>query len=258
MERTCHAITGHRPAGLILATAFALSLLIPVPELRADIYRYVNSAGEECYTDAPVGGNATLVVKEKSPAPSHRQRPGKHPTAQPVSASTSPAPVGGGSLPVHGRITSLVGLRHDPIDGTLREHNGVDIAIPQGTPVRPVAPGTVIFSGSRHGYGVTVEVEHTDGTITLYAHNSATLVAVGDRVDHGTTIALSGSTGRSTGPHVHFEAWKDGVNVTSNYLAGSSPEQVGKAAPHALPEPIRRIVQADGSLLLTNLPQTHR
>lgn len=255
MKRTGHRIS-RRAALRALVTAGVCWLFTPVPALRADIYRYVNSAGVECYTDAPVTRNATLVVKEKSPPHISRHHRGKQIAALPRPASlTSSPPTGSGLLPVYGRITSPVGLRHDPIDGTLREHNGVDIATPQGTPVRPVAPGTVIFSGSRHGYGITVEVEHDDGTITLYAHNSATLVTVGERVDHGTTLALSGSTGRSTGPHVHFEAWKDGVNVTANYLAGNSAEQVRNAAPRSLPEPIRRILEPDGSILLTNLPR---
>ena len=111
-----------------------------------------------------------------------------------------------------------MGLRHDPIDGIVRDHKGVDIATPEGTPVKPVLPGTVIFSGYRPGYGNTVIVAHDGGMTTLYAHNSTNLKAEGDPVDRGSTIAFSGSTGRTTGPHLHFEAWQDGVNITMTFI----------------------------------------
>jgi len=114
------------------------------------------------------------------------------------------------SLPVKGVITSQFGLRLDPIDGKRRHHNGIDIAVPEGTPVRPVLSGKVIYSGYSKGYGNCVIVEHEDGIQTLYAHNSKNLVKVGDIVTPETFIALSGSTGRTTGPHLHFEIRKDG------------------------------------------------
>jgi len=114
------------------------------------------------------------------------------------------------SLPVKGVITSQFGLRLDPIDGKRRHHNGIDIAVPEGTPVRPVLSGKVIYSGYSKGYGNFVIVEHEDGIQTLYAHNSKNLVKVGDIVTPETFIALSGSTGRTTGPHLHFEIRKDG------------------------------------------------
>jgi murein DD-endopeptidase MepM/ murein hydrolase activator NlpD len=114
------------------------------------------------------------------------------------------------SLPVKGVITSQFGLRLDPIDGKTRHHNGIDIAVPEGTPVRPILSGKVIYSGYSKGYGNCVIVEHEDGIQTLYAHNSKNLVKVGDIVTPETFIALSGSTGRTTGPHLHFEIRKDG------------------------------------------------
>lgn len=117
------------------------------------------------------------------------------------------------SLPVNGEITSKFGLRIDPIDGKKRHHNGIDIAAPEGTNINPVLPGKVIYSGYSKGYGNCVIVEHEDGIQTIYAHNSKNLVKVGDTVSKETVIALSGSTGRTTGPHLHFEIRKEGKPV---------------------------------------------
>lgn len=110
-------------------------------------------------------------------------------------------------LPVDGgTITSGIGWRLDPFgSGRLVYHNGVDIAVPSGTPVHPTQAGTVYFAGPYRGYGNLVAVDHGNGYISLYGHNSEIKVKAGDRVDTGTVIALSGSTGRSTGPHVHYE-----------------------------------------------------
>ncbi len=110
-------------------------------------------------------------------------------------------------LPVDGgRVTSGVGWRLDPFgSGRMMYHRGIDIAVPEGTRVYPVRKGTVYFAGPYKGYGNLVAVNHANGLITLYGHNSQVKVSAGDRVDSTTVIALSGNTGRSTGPHVHFE-----------------------------------------------------
>lgn len=126
------------------------------------------------------------------------------------------------SLPVSGRITSSFGLRIDPIDGKLRHHNGIDIAVAEGTPVKPVLSGKVIYSGWMGGYGNCVIVEHEKGIQTVYAHNSKNLVKTGDTVTSQTVIALSGSTGRTTGPHLHFEVRKDGVAVNPVAMLNNS------------------------------------
>lgn len=123
-------------------------------------------------------------------------------------------------LPVSGTISSRYGLRRDPINGGLRQHNGVDIAVPEGTPVRPAAPGKVVFSGYSEGYGNCVIVEHDGGVTSVYGHNSANMVKEGDIVDKTSVIALSGSTGRSTGPHVHFEVRKKGAPVDPMAMIG--------------------------------------
>lgn len=110
------------------------------------------------------------------------------------------SPVDGGTL------TSGPGLRLDPFgSGRMVMHNGWDIAVPSGTAVYPTQEGTVYFAGPYKGYGNLVAVEHGKGYISLYGHNSQLLVAPGTYVTPKTAIALSGSTGRSTGPHVHYE-----------------------------------------------------
>jgi len=105
----------------------------------------------------------------------------------------------------NGRISSNFGVRHDPINGHERHHEGVDIAAPRGTPIASAGDGTVIFAGWQRGYGNTVIVEHGDGRRTRYAHAEKLFVHPGEIVGAGQTIAAVGSTGHSTGPHLHFE-----------------------------------------------------
>jgi peptidoglycan hydrolase FlgJ len=108
-------------------------------------------------------------------------------------------------LPTRGAIRSGFGTRRDPIHGRPRFHKGIDIAAPSGTPIQAAAAGTVVFAGRNKGYGNMVMIEHADGRRTLYAHARQLFVTPGERVTAGQTIAAVGSTGRSTGPHVHFE-----------------------------------------------------
>ncbi|MDE2157254.1 MAG: M23 family metallopeptidase [Xanthomonadaceae bacterium] len=113
-------------------------------------------------------------------------------------------------MPVQGYISSYFGVRPDPFDGLAAMHTGIDIATPYGTPVHAVAEGMVTFAGVRRGYGNVVEIDHGNGYMTRYAHNSELEVHPGQHVQVGEVIAKAGSTGRSTGPHVHFEVWYDG------------------------------------------------
>ncbi|KZC17252.1 peptidase M23 [Rhodanobacter sp. FW510-R12] len=113
-------------------------------------------------------------------------------------------------MPVPGYISSYFGVRPDPFDGRSARHTGIDIATPFGTPVHAVAEGMVTFAGQRSGYGDVVEIDHGNGYMTRYAHNSALDVRPGQHVQVGDVIAKAGSTGRSTGSHVHFEVWYDG------------------------------------------------
>lgn len=110
-----------------------------------------------------------------------------------------------------GWISSPFGRRIDPFTGKLAWHQGVDFATGKlGVEVQAVAAGVVTFVGQRQGYGLLVEINHGNGYETLYAHDQEVLVEPGDIVKKGQVIALSGSSGRSTGPHVHFEVHKNG------------------------------------------------
>jgi murein DD-endopeptidase MepM/ murein hydrolase activator NlpD len=112
-----------------------------------------------------------------------------------------------------GFISSYFGEREDPFSGRVGYHKGVDIAGSSGEDVVAVAAGVVTWSGERSGYGNLVEINHGDGYVTRYAHNERTLVTVGETVKRGDPIALMGSTGHSTGPHVHFEVLHNGRQV---------------------------------------------
>lgn len=121
--------------------------------------------------------------------------------------------VPGGRPVTQGWISSYFGQRTDPFNGRTAYHRGVDFAGPAGSPIVAVASGVVTYSKDRFGYGKTVEINHGNGYVTRYAHNQRTLVAPGDTVQKGQSIALMGSTGRSTGPHLHFEVLKNGRAV---------------------------------------------
>jgi murein DD-endopeptidase MepM/ murein hydrolase activator NlpD len=113
-------------------------------------------------------------------------------------------------MPVQGYISSYFGVRADPFDGRSARHTGIDISTPLGTPVHTVAEGMVTFAGVRKGYGNVIEIDHGNGYMTRYAHNSALVARPGQHVQVGDVVARAGSTGRSTGSHVHFEVWYDG------------------------------------------------
>jgi len=135
------------------------------------------------------------------------------PTSLPVSTvhtitAASPTPMENISNPVPGPISSDYGWRKDPIDGLTRFHTGVDFEIPTNTPVKSFMEGKVTFSGWEKGYGYLVEITHPNGMVSRYGHNGELKVKEGDHVDSGAVIALSGSSGRSTGPHLHFELRK--------------------------------------------------
>ncbi len=112
-----------------------------------------------------------------------------------------------------GFISSYFGERADPFDGREAFHKGVDFAGTMGERVVAVAAGVVTWAGERSGFGKLIEINHGDGYITRYAHNERTLVSVGQTVTRGEPVALMGSTGRSTGPHVHFEVLRNGRQV---------------------------------------------
>jgi murein DD-endopeptidase MepM/ murein hydrolase activator NlpD len=113
----------------------------------------------------------------------------------------------------NGFISSYFGERSDPFDGREAFHKGVDFAGAAGSKIVAVAAGVVTWAGERSGFGKLIEINHGDGYVTRYAHNEKTLVSVGETVKRGEPVALMGSTGRSTGPHVHFEVLKNGRQV---------------------------------------------
>lgn len=115
------------------------------------------------------------------------------------------APPGALDWPVDGQVTSTFGPRGKT------HHDGIDIAMPVGTPVRAAAAGTVIFSGALRGYGNTVILDHHGGLTTVYAHHRENLVGTGDAVRRGQAIGRVGESGRTTGPNLHFEVRRNKV-----------------------------------------------
>ncbi len=127
-------------------------------------------------------------------------------TMNPVKTEFSSAPkVVEFQMPLMGRISSKFGNRFHPIDKKSKFHSGVDIAAPRGTPISAAADGIVRFSGRRGGYGNMVIIEHADGSKTRYGHAQRLMVKEGQKVFAGDQIATVGSTGKATGPHLHFE-----------------------------------------------------
>lgn len=124
------------------------------------------------------------------------------------------SPIGSGW---QSRVTSEFGYRSDPFTGETRGHTGMDLSVPTGTPIRAALPGTVTVAQYNSSYGYYVVVNHGSGLSTLYAHNSKLLVQVGQTVEAGDIVSLSGSTGRSTGPHLHFEVRVNGERTNPRY-----------------------------------------
>lgn len=123
--------------------------------------------------------------------------------------------------PVDAPLSSPFGLRLRGIRPDL--HRGVDLAVPEGTPVRTMAPGRVRFAGQQRGYGKVVWVDHGSSVLTVYAHLSELRVSTGDRVGAREVLGLSGSTGDVTAPHLHFEVWRWGREVDPVPLLGGRP-----------------------------------
>ncbi|MBB6063717.1 murein DD-endopeptidase MepM/ murein hydrolase activator NlpD [Pseudoxanthomonas broegbernensis] len=125
-------------------------------------------------------------------------------------------------------ITSSFGSRADPFGRGRQFHKGIDFHASVGDPVMSVADGVVSFAGTRNGYGNTVEVDHGNGYVTRYAHNSRLTVKPGDLVRAGQQVAKAGSSGRSTGAHVHFEVWENGRVVNPRQFLGDSRTPVAR------------------------------
>lgn len=127
--------------------------------------------------------------------------------------------------PVDGPMTSPFGLRRDGLSFDV--HRGVDISVPSGTEIRAMAPGRVVFAGILTGYGKVIIIDHGRGVRTVYAHLSEIRVEKGQDLGGRPVIALSGSTGRSTGPHLHFEIQRRGSAQDPVPLLGREPRPRG-------------------------------
>jgi murein DD-endopeptidase MepM/ murein hydrolase activator NlpD len=158
---------------------------------------------------APAGGVSTL--REPLP-PTARVTP---PAATQVAATLFPVEVQSAAAPAPpaGTETSAFGWRQDPITGERRFHSGTDVRMAYGQGVRVAAGGRVASVGNQGGYGLTVVVDHGSGVETRYAHLSSAPIKPGDLVESGQVIAQSGNSGRSTGPHLHFEVLEGGKAV---------------------------------------------
>jgi len=148
------------------------------------------------------------------------------PPATLAATESTPSPIMDGPV----RVTSGFGMRRDPFTGRPEHHNGVDLAAARGTPIRPAMAGEVVFSGWQRGYGRMVIIRHQEGFETVYAHNAKNLVKVGDRVGSSTPVAQAGSSGRSTGPHVHFEVRCNGRAVDPTPYLSTDRVRIAKAS----------------------------
>ena len=152
--------------------------------------------------------------------------------------------------PVGGVMSSPYGWRTDPMTGASRFHGGVDIAAPAGSPVYAPQEGMVVFSGPYGGYGEVVVLQHPGGLYTLYGHNSQRLVQAGESVQRGRLLALVGSTGRATGPHLHFEVrsgnrYLDPLSYLSALENAGMPQNMALIDPNSLQSPVDNNIQAD-------------
>ena len=156
--------------------------------------------------------NLPLCLKFKSKAT--RISFGRIPKKRSLPSMNTQKPQSGMIWPLSGRITSMYGWRGG------RHHDGIDIAAPSGKPIVAAATGTVVFSGWRSGYGRMVVVQHNRLLKTVYGHTSRNYVRRGQKIKQGEVIALVGNTGRSTGPHLHFEVRTgQGAQDPIRYLA---------------------------------------
>lgn len=136
----------------------------------------------------------------------------------------------GALMPVAGRLTSGFGMRRHPILGTARMHKGLDIAAPMGAPIRAPMDGVVQMAGWAGGYGKFVKLSHGSGMATGFGHMSRIAVSSGTRVSRGQIIGYVGSTGMSTGAHLHYELWKNGVPTNPGRVSFESVQQLSGGA----------------------------
>ena len=129
-------------------------------------------------------------------------------------------------MPVAGRITSAFGWRMHPLLGFMKMHKGLDIGAAYGSPIHAVVDGTVSFAGRAGGYGNFVKVDHAGSLVSGYGHMSRIVVRRGEHVERGEVIGYVGSTGLSTGPHLHWEIWRNGVSINPRAISFDSVERL--------------------------------
>lgn len=182
----------------------------------------------------PAGADSVLPVKQAASGPVRVDK----------SAEVSIGGMAFPELPVKGEVSSDFGWRKDPFGGGREWHAGVDLAAPEGSPVRAAWDGQVVFSGKMSGYGNIVILEHQNGVRSMYGHNKANVVKAGDQIKAGAEIAQVGSTGRATGPHVHFEVRQNGLALDLNRIVDRL----------VAPEPAPALAQAESANAASKAP----
>ena len=147
-------------------------------------------------------------------------------------------------MPVPGRISSGFGARVHPLLGYMRMHKGLDIAAPHGTPIRAAVDGVVTFAGRNAGYGNFVKLVHGGGLASGYGHMSRIAVRPGTRVARGQVIGYVGSTGLSTGPHLHWEVWRNGVAINPRSIPMTTVQTLSGDALRAFRAKVRALLAA--------------
>jgi len=195
--------------------------------------------GQDIYTELfdqelarSLAGNGALGIADLLMRKLADSEPTVIPDPQPLTAPAAPANAGHDSgkssageipdfrMPVQAHLSSAFGSRQDPFTYKTSHHRGVDLAAPSGMNVRAACAGRVTFSGFEQGYGNTVVVQHPGGFETRYAHMGVLLAKTGDTLQGGQVLGTVGSTGRSTGPHLHFEVSRHGVKLNPATLLG--------------------------------------
>ena len=201
-----------------IAKAYGLSVEELMDANRIDDPRELK-AGELLYV--PGARERKTVAEYDAPEPEPAPRPVTAKSSEPEKKQPRVVRVGKGSgalqWPLRGVLYARFGKKGK------EPHDGVDLAAPAGQSVKVAAPGTVLFAGEQKGYGLIVIVEHDGGLITLYAHNRDLRVKTGQKVRDGQVVATVGDSGRTSGPHLHFEVRKDGVPVDPLDYLGAVP-----------------------------------
>lgn len=210
-------------------TARALESLVLKQVLAASgAFRGTESSGSSLHADLFADTLAEAVSRSGGlglAAQIERSLKGSTPQSEPTPATEGLHVVSG-----HTEVTSPFGVRADPFHKALRQHNGVDLAAQEGSPILAAEGGVVRRVGPRGGYGHAVEIDHGNGVTTLYGHASELLVQEGQRVEKGQPVARVGHTGRATGDHLHFEVRVRGNPVNPSKALNSYRHRVDEAS----------------------------